>query len=77
MLIANEEDADKVLGIRAANSDVVSGKLDRDGYIDVARQLVDRYDVKSVAISLRKSISASDKRFASSASMRAWEESSR
>ena len=36
ILIANEEDCDKVLGIRAAETDVVHGKLSRDGYIDVA-----------------------------------------
>lgn len=60
VLIANEEDADKVLGIKAARSDVTSGKLDRDGYIDVARQLCEKYGVKKVGVTLRRSISASD-----------------
>lgn len=39
ILIANEEDADKVLGIKAADTDVVTGKLNKEGYIDVADQL--------------------------------------
>ena len=60
VLIANEEDADKVLGIRAKDTDVVAGKLNRDGYADVARQIIAKYGVKAVAVSLRRSISASD-----------------
>lgn len=60
LLIANEEDCDKVLGIRAADTDVVAGRLNRDGYIDVARKLCAVYGVKQVGITLRKSISASD-----------------
>ena len=60
VLIANEEDADKVLDIRAADTDIVAGKLNRDGYRDVARQIIDKYGVKAVAVSLRRSISASD-----------------
>lgn len=60
VLVANEEDADKVLGIRARNTDVTKGKLDKDGYIDVAKQICDTYGTKLVAITLRQSISASD-----------------
>lgn len=60
ILIANEEDAEKVLGIRAKNSDVTAGKLDREGYVDVAGQICGRYPVKEVGITLRRSISASD-----------------
>lgn len=60
VLIANEEDADKVLDIRAADTDIVAGKLNRQGYADVARQIIDKYGVKAVAVSLRRSISASD-----------------
>lgn len=60
ILIANEEDADKVLGIKAADTDVISGKLNKDGYVDVADQLCRKYSVKQVGITLRKSISASD-----------------
>lgn len=57
--IANEEDAADVFGIRAANTDVNSGKLDKEGYISVAKQLADRFDLQKVAITLRTSISAS------------------
>ncbi len=60
VLIANEEDAEKVFGIRAANTDVTKGQLDRDGYVQVAQQIERRYGVKTVAITLRRSISASD-----------------
>ena len=58
--IANEEDADKVFGIRAENTDVNSGKLDAEAYKSVARQLADRFGFKKVAITLRTSISAND-----------------
>ena len=60
VLIANEEDADKVLDIRAADTDIIAGKLNRQGYADVARQIIEKYGVKAVAVSLRRSISASD-----------------
>ena len=60
-LIANEEDAEKVLGIKADDTDVVGGRLSRDGYVDVARRLVAAFpNIKVVAITLRRSISASD-----------------
>ncbi len=61
--IANEEDADCVFGIRAAGSDVTGGKLDREGYKDVARQLAERFGCRAVAITLRQSITASDNRW--------------
>lgn len=60
-LIANEEDAEKVLGIKADDSDVTGGRLSRDGYVGVARKLVAAFpNLKTVAITLRRSISASD-----------------
>ncbi len=62
--ISNEEDAADVFGIRAANTDITGGKLDHSGYIDVAKQLVERFGFKKVAITLRGSISASDNRWA-------------
>lgn len=58
--IGNEEDADMVFGIKASGTNVEGGKLNRDGYVDVAKQLVDRFNFKKVAITLRESISASD-----------------
>ena len=57
--IANEEDAKDVFGIAAENTDIEGGKLDREGYISVARQLTERFGFKAVAITLRGSISAS------------------
>ncbi len=60
VLIANEEDVEKVLGIRAGKTDVESGELDRAGYATVAAQLQKEFDIKYIATTLRKSISASD-----------------
>ena len=58
--IANEEDASDVFGINAANTDVTSGKVNHEGYRDVAKQLKDRFGFDYVAITLRSSISAND-----------------
>ena len=58
--IANEEDAKDVFGIAAENTDINSGKLDKDGYVSVAKQLTARFGFKAVAITLRESKSASD-----------------
>ena len=62
--IANEEDAEKVFGIKAAATDVDSGKLNHEGYKDVAKQLADNFGCKKVAITLRTSISANDNNWA-------------
>src|SRR4030042_2814523 len=62
--IANEEDAEKVFGIKAESTNVSIGKLNHKGYISVAKQLVDRFGFKKVAITLRGSISASDNNWA-------------
>ena len=61
--IANEEDAADVFGIRAANTDVTAGEVNREGYKDVAKQLADRFGFAKVAITLRESISANDNRW--------------
>ena len=58
--IANEEDASDVFGIKAADTDVTGGKVNHEGYKDVAKQLKDRFGFKYVAITLRSSISAND-----------------
>jgi 2-dehydro-3-deoxygluconokinase len=58
--IANEEDAKDVFGIEAANSDIHGGKLDRDGYREVAKKLADTFGFDKVAITLRSSHSAND-----------------
>jgi 2-dehydro-3-deoxygluconokinase len=57
--IANEEDAEKVFGIKASGSEISQGKLDRDRYTEVASQLTERFGFKGVAITLRESFSAS------------------
>lgn len=60
LVIANEEDADLSLGIAAPHSDVESGQLDRQGYVAVARTIVQQFpNVARVAITLRESLSAS------------------
>ena len=60
VLVANEADAADVFGIVGKGSDVESGKLDKQGYVSVAEQLVKRFGCKKVAITLRTSISAFD-----------------
>lgn len=62
--IANEEDASDVFGIKASDTDVTTGKVNHEGYKDVARQLADRFGFKKVAITLRGSISANDNNWA-------------
>ncbi len=58
--IGNEEDADKVFGIKASETDVTSGKIEAARYEEVAKQLVERFpSLKQVAITLRGSLSAS------------------
>ena len=59
VLIANEEDAEKVFGIKAAATDITSGELSDEGYKDVCKQLTDRFGFEKVAITLRESVSAS------------------
>ena len=60
VVIANEEDADLSLGIRATESDVDAGELNVQGYIAVAEQITQQFpNVKQVAVTLRESISAS------------------
>ncbi len=61
---ANEEDAEKVFGVRAEASDITGGVLSHEGYKTVARQLKERFGFKVVAITLRGSISASDNNWA-------------
>lgn len=58
--ISNEEDAKDVFGIEAESTDIYSGKLNRDGYRSVAKQLADKFRFEMVAITLRESHSASD-----------------
>lgn len=63
LLIANEEDCSDVFGIKAENTDITSGELDKEGYKSVARQLHEKFGIKKAAITLRGSISASDNKW--------------
>ncbi|MBQ7058969.1 MAG: sugar kinase [Firmicutes bacterium] len=58
--ISNEEDAKDVFGIEAEATDITGGKLNKEGYKSVARQLAEKFNFEKVAITLRESISASD-----------------
>jgi len=60
VVIANEEDATDVFGIKADTTDVTSGQLETEHYKEVAARLKDLADISVVAITLRESISASD-----------------
>ena len=60
VVIANEEDAADVFNIHSSKSDVTKGELNKEGYIDVAKKLTDKFGFKKVAITLRESISAND-----------------
>ena len=61
--IANEEDADRSLGVRTEGSGAeaaASAALDEAGYARLAERLRDDFDFGAVAITLRESRSASD-----------------
>lgn len=62
--IANEEDCDKVFKIKASNTDVTTGKLEKEGYKEVAETLSKRFNIPTVAITLRGSLSANDNKWA-------------
>ncbi len=57
--IANEEDAEKILGIESEGTDVTSGLLNKDGYVSVAKKIQDTYGCRIIATTLRESYSAS------------------
>lgn len=58
VLIANEEDCQDVFGI--SGGDVTKGEVSAARYQSVAKQVAERFGIKNVAITLRKSLSASD-----------------
>lgn len=58
--VGNEEDAAKVFGVYAPDTNVTSGKLDAEKYRTVCQELSKRFlNLKTIAITLRGSISAS------------------
>lgn len=61
--VANEEDAADVFQIYAPDTDVVAGKVSHAGYVEVAKRLTERFSFKTVAVTLRESLSASDNRW--------------
>lgn len=60
VVIGNEEDADKIFGIKAPDVDITTGKVDAEKYLFVAKRLKEEFpNLQKVAITLRGSISAS------------------
>ena len=57
--IANEEDAEKSLGMKAGKTDVGKAQLDIEAYGRLAKNLKNSFGFKSAAITLRRSFSAS------------------
>lgn len=60
VVVANEEDAEQVFGIKAKHTDIVQGAIDNEGYQEVARELKRKFALQYVAITLRESFSASE-----------------
>ncbi|HKJ45150.1 MAG TPA: sugar kinase [Balneolales bacterium] len=60
IILGNEEDAEKVFGIRAEGADVTAGKVEGAAYQSVCKQLMEKFPkAKKVIITLRGSKSAS------------------
>ncbi len=58
--VGNEEDADKVFGIKAAQADVTRGEVEAEAYVYVCDELAKRFsNLHTIAITLRGSLSAS------------------
>jgi 2-dehydro-3-deoxygluconokinase len=58
--IGNEEDAEKLLNIKAPDTNITSGKIDPSKYQSVVEEMTQEYsNLKYVAITLRGSLSAS------------------
>lgn len=57
--IANEEDAEKSLGMKAGSTDVEKAEIDEAAYYNLTKSLMEKYDFETVAITLRESYSAS------------------
>lgn len=57
--IANEEDAEKSLGMKPHNTDIDKAELNESGYFELAKSLKSKFNFETVAITLRESYSAS------------------
>ena len=64
LCISNEEDAFDVFAISAEHSDVNKGKIDRNSYVSVAKQLKEKFGFERVAITLRTSVNANENKWA-------------
>lgn len=62
--IGNEEDAETVFGIKAIDTDVEKGLLNKKGYESVAKQISKKYGCSYVALTLRTSLSATSNKWA-------------
>lgn len=59
IILGNEEDAEKVFGIKSEETDVSHGKVSGAGFETVCRQLMDKFPrAKKIIITLRGSINA-------------------
>ncbi|NMA82753.1 MAG: sugar kinase [Epulopiscium sp.] len=58
--IGNEEDAEKCLGFKPGDTDVTTGELELAGYERIFKQMMEKFNFKYIASSLRESYSASD-----------------
>lgn len=58
VLIGNEEDAEKIFGIKADDVDKNFSNIDINSYKSVSKKLKDKFDLELVALTLRESISA-------------------
>lgn len=58
VLFTNEEEAQTVFGITAADTEVRAGKIGTEAYEEVAQTLFERFKLRYVSITLRESISA-------------------
>lgn len=60
VLIANEEDAENVFGIKARDTEVSLGHMNENAYVDVAKQIQNHFHIQDIAITLRTSKSANE-----------------
>lgn len=66
ILIGNEEDAEKVFNIKAPGANVITGQLESKHYVDVVSALAKKFpNLKTISITLRKSLSATHNRWSS------------
>jgi len=58
--IGNEEDAEKTLGFKPGNTDITKGEIELEGYRDISKRMIEKFNFKYIVTTLRKSYSASD-----------------